>query len=275
MPTIIISSELAEPEKEIISGTAKSLDYKILGPDLLKEIASDHDIPIEQLREALEATPAAWRWKRSKRWSYHLACIESEVLERLKADNIVCWGLAAHLYVEGVSHALKIRLVSDRTQRVGAIAKEKNISQQRAEKILNDEERRRQQWSTAAFGHDELNPSLYDMVLKLGQIAPDEAVQAIASAAGYRKFKPMTYSIKNLNDIALAAKVKTKLLVSLTDVSVEAMDGKVVVTSKALKRERQKKTTMIKDIAGAVEGVEYVEVHLINYVIREAAESYR
>ena len=79
MPTIIISSELAEPEKEIISGTAKSLDYKILGPDLLNHIASDHNIPVEQLREALEATPAVWRWKRSKRWSYHLACIESEV----------------------------------------------------------------------------------------------------------------------------------------------------------------------------------------------------
>jgi hypothetical protein len=49
----------------------------------------------------------------------------------------------------------------------------------------------------------------------------------------------------------------------------------VVVTSKALKREKRKKAAAIKEIAGQVEGVEFVEVHLINYVIREAAESYR
>ncbi len=275
MPIIIISSELAEPEKEIIAGTAASLGYQVLGPDVLKTIASVHNVPADTLTEALKKSPAGWRWKRSKRWSYYLACIESEVLERLKADHIVCWGLAAHLYVQGVSHALKIRMVSDRIKGIAAIATEKNMSQQRAEKWLADEDKRRQQWSMAAFGQDELSPSLYDMVLNLGQIDPDEAVQTITAAAGYRKFKPMTYSIKSLDDNALAAKVKTKLLVSLSDVSVQAMDGKVVVTSKALKRERQKKIAAIKDIAGTVEGVEYVEVHLINYVIREAAESYR
>jgi cytidylate kinase len=275
MPIIIISSELADPDKEIISGTAASLNYQVLGPEFLNDIAADCKIPVETLRDALERTPPVWRWKQSRRWPYYLACIESAVLERLKADHIVCWGLAAHLYVQGVSHALKIHLVSDRAQRIAAVAKEKNISQKRAEKWLNDESRRRQQWSLAAFNQDELKVSLYDMVFKLGQIANDEAVQAITSAAGYRKFKPMTYSIKNLNDIALAARVKIELLASLTDISVQAMDGKVVVTSKALKRERQKKVAMIKDIAAAVQGVEYVEVHLINYIIREAAESYR
>lgn len=272
MPIIIITSELDEPEKEIISGTATALDYQVLGPDFLNDVAGIYNVPVNSLSDALEVTPAVWRWKQSRRWSYHLACIESEVLQRLKSDHIVCWGLAAHLYVEGVSHAFKIRLAADRMHRLAAIAKEKSMSQPRAGKWLNNENNRRQQWSLAAFNQDELDPSLYDMVLKLGQIAPDEAVQAITSAAGYRKFKPMTYSVKNLDDIALAAKVKTKLLESLTDVSVQSMDGKVVVTSKALKRERQKKIAMIKDIAGAVEGVDYVEVHLINYVIREAMD---
>ena len=75
--------------------------------------------------------------------------------------------------------------------------------------------------------------------------------------------------------LALAAEVKTKLLVLMSDVRVEARDGKVVVTSKAMKREREKKFAAIKALAGAVKGVDYVEVHLINYVIRAAAESNR
>jgi hypothetical protein len=85
----------------------------------------------------------------------------------------------------------------------------------------------------------------------------------------------MTYSMKSLAEGALAARVRAKLLSTMADVRVEAVDGRVKVTSKAMKRERQKKAAAIKALACGVEGVEFVEVHLINYVIRAAAESYR
>jgi hypothetical protein len=81
--------------------------------------------------------------------------------------------------------------------------------------------------------------------------------------------------MKRLAEDALAARVKAKLLTTMADVRVEADDGRVTVTSKAMKRDRQKKAAAIKAMAGEVEGVEFVEVHLINYVIRAAAESYR
>jgi hypothetical protein len=275
MPIIVIASDPMAPEKEIVEGTAERLGYHLLGPEVITDIASRNAVAPHLLTAALEKAPAAWQWKRTKRWRYYLACIEAEVLERLKADKTVCWGLAAHLYVQGVSHAFKVHLASDHEQRIKAIAQAKNISPQRAEKYLADINRRRQQWSQSGFGRGASIPSSYDMTLNMGQIDPDEAIQTIVAAAEYRKFKPMTYSIKSLADSALAARVKCKLLDSLSDVSVHAMDGKIVVTSKALKRERQKKIAAIKEIAGSVDGVEYVEVHLINYVIREAAESYR
>jgi hypothetical protein len=204
-----------------------------------------------------------------------LACIEAGVLDRLKADNIVCWGMAAHLYVQGVSHALKVRLLADDDQQAQRIAEEHDIPAKKAKKWLESENRKREQWSMAAFDQNELEPSMYDLVINLGQIDPDEAVRTISGAAAYRKFQPMTYSVNSLAENALAAKVKAKLLETMTDVQVEARDGKVIVTSKALKREKQKKAATIKELAGTVEGVEFVEVHLINYVIREAAESFR
>ena len=155
------------------------------------------------------------------------------------------------------------------------IAAAQGISIKRAEKSIQDAIRKQAQWSQSVYGIDESDPSMYDLVVNLEQIDPDEAVRTIAGAAAYRKFKPMTYSTKTLAESALAAKVKTRLLETLSDVRVLARDGKVVVTSKALKRERQKKAAAIKELAGRVEGVEFVEVHLINYVIREAAESLR
>jgi hypothetical protein len=183
--------------------------------------------------------------------------------------------LGAHLYVQGVSHALKVRLLIDEEQHVKEVARQRNISVKKAAKWLQGEMRKKEQWSQSAYGQNELDPAMYDLVINLGNIDPDEAVRTISGAVAYRKFKPMTYSIKNLEGNAMAAKVKAKLLETMSEVRVQARDGRVVVTSKALKREKRKKAAAIKEIAGQVEGVEFVEVHLINYVIREAAESYR
>ncbi|RJQ70176.1 MAG: cytidylate kinase-like family protein [Desulfobacteraceae bacterium] len=275
MPIILISSDTIESGQQIAKATAERLQYQLLGTEILAEIAATKGLSAEKAAEALVKTPSAWRPGQSRRWLQHLATIEAEVLNRLKADNILCWGLAAHLYVRGVSHALKVRLVVDGAKQAAAIAEERGISIKKANGYVENTRRKRRQWSEAAFGQNELEPSMYDLVINLDQIDPDEAVGIISAAAGYRKFQPMTYSIRSLAENALAAMVKAKLLESLTDLRVQARDATVVVTSKALKRERQKKAAMIKEMAGTVEGVEFVEVHLINYVIRAAAESGR
>ena len=275
MSIILISSETMAYEKQIAQAVADALGYALLGPEILGEIAAHYDFTADGLAAALHGSPSSLRRDATRRWLRQLACIEAEVLERLKADEIVCWGLAAHLYVRGVSHALKVRLLVDEEQQAKQIAEEQRIATKKALKGLIKAKRGRAQWSEAAFGRSETDPALYDLVINLGQIDPDEAGRTIVSAVDYRKFQPMTYSMKRLAEGALAARVRAKLLATMADFRVEATDGKVKVISKAMKRERQKKAAAIKAVAGEVEGVEFVEVHLINYVIRAAAESYR
>lgn len=275
MPIIIISSDVAESAGQIAKGAADAVGYKCVGPEILTDIAGKYGVAAEKLAEALGANNGKWRRMRAKRRSQLLAYIETEVLERLLADNIVCWGLGAHLYVQGVSHALKVRLLADMAQQAKRIARQQGITEQKAAKQLQREKQRLVQWSQSVYEQDESEPAMYDLMINLEQIEPDEAIGTISNAVTYRKFQPMTYSMKSLAEDALAAKVKTRLLETMSDIRVQAHDARVVVTSKALKRERQKKALAIKEIAGQVDGVEYVEVHLINYVIREAAESYR
>jgi cytidylate kinase len=275
MPIIIISSETAESARQIAPAAAEALGYQCLGPEILSDIAAECSVPEEKLTQALGNNPSKFKRMRSKSRSQLLAHVEAAVLDRLMADNIVCWGVAAHLYVQGVSHAMKVRLLANRGHQAEQMAAAQNMTVKRAEKSIQDAIRKQAQWSQSAYDIDESDPAMYDLVVNLEQIDPDEAVRTLVGAAAYRKFKPMTYSIKTLAENALAAKVKTKLLDTMSDVRVQARDGKVVVTSKALKRERQKKAAAIKELAGQVQGVEFVEVHLINYVIREAAESLR
>jgi cytidylate kinase len=275
MPIIIISSDSAQAAEKIATSTAKAVDYPCIGPELLPDIATRYNLPADKMDEALGVSKSSWRRMRPKRRAQLLSCIEAEVLDRLKSDNVVSWGMGAHLYVQGVSHAMKVRLLIDEAQQVEEIAQQRNISLKKAAKWLQNEMRKKEQWSQSAYGQNELDPAMYDLVINLGHIDPDEAVRTISGAVAYRKFKPMTYSLKSLEGNAMAAKVKARLMETMSDIRVQARDGKVVVTSKALKREKRKKAAAIKDIAGQVEGVEFVEVHLINYVIREAAESYR
>jgi len=260
MSVLLFASENQELEDKIAQETATHLGYKTLNHTFLDEIAQQYDLDPSKLREAMVSPPSILRRMPSKLWHYYLSCVETAVLDRLLEDDLVCWGLGAHLYVLVVSHVLKVRLVGGDGS---------------ASMTDTKKERRREKWSVAAWQRREADPRLYDLVINLDQIKSDEAVTTVAATVGYPRFKPMTYSKSNLTDRAMAAKVKNVLLKTLTDIHVHAQNGTVVVTTSCLKREKTKKIAAIKEIAGKVEGMGYLEVHWNVDPVNEAALSNR
>jgi len=211
----------------------------------------------------------------SKAWKQYLAYIQEAVLGMLLDDNVVCHGLAAHLYLLGVSHVLKVSLLEGRGARAGMIAKQARVSQEKAKKIVRRKENQRKRWSIEAFGRDETDSSFYDMSINISQIDPEEAVSMLVTATGYRKFKPMTYSMECMRDRELIGRVHVALLKGFPNARVQARGGTVVVEIKALKREKSRKVSAVKELVGKISGVHHVEVHIIKDIFREAAESGR
>jgi cytidylate kinase len=269
MSIFIISSDAREIEQKIAKQIAEAMGYKLLDRDILPEVAAKYQIDSNKLSEALKTTPSLFKKLQSRQWRHYLACNEADVLEKLMADNIVCQGLAAHLYVNDVSHAMKVRVLSGNRQGIQMVAEKNGISLQKAEKWRADVLQLRKKWSLAAYNYDETDLTRYDLVINLEQIDPAEAVKTIIGAAEYRKFQVMTYSMKCLSDLALAAKVNSVLLQSMADVRVQARDGSVVVLTKASNRQKSKKIETIKSLAGGVEGVSYVEVHVKKNILGE------
>ncbi|WP_080802449.1 hypothetical protein [Desulfamplus magnetovallimortis] len=260
MPVLLFASENQELENDIAHQTANQLGYKTLNRGSLAEIANRHSLELPKLEDALQNTPSILRRMPSKLWHYYISCVEMEVLDRLLDDNVVCWGLGAHLYVLVVSHVLKVRLIGGYGQQTDPDIKREKL---------------RKKWSLAAYKREEADPKLYDIVINLDQIKPEEAVGTITSTIDYPRFRPMTYSRNNLMDRALAARVKNALLKTLTDIHVHAQNGTVVVTTTSLKREKEKKIAAIKEVAGQVEGIGYLEVHWNVDPVNEAAVSSR
>lgn len=275
MSSIIISSDSYEIGCGIAKETANALHYTCIDrEEIFPMISAKSGVDRDKLQKALDGPPPLFG-RSAKMWRQLLAYIQEATLGQLLNDNVACHGLAAHLYVMGISHILKVRIITSEVERLKILTSQRGISMDKAKKILKRQEKQHREWCLQAFQLDETDPSRYDMVISLSQISPEEAVKTITGAVGYQKFSPMTYSIKCLHDLELESRVRVGLIMQYPDAVVSARDGTVVVKAKALKRERRKKAVAIKELVGGIHGVDYVEVHFVNDIIRQAAESFR
>jgi hypothetical protein len=237
MTSILVSSDNPSVGKEIARQVGDALDYDTVGDALLSEVVQKSGIPARDLEKVLGLT------------------------ERLLSDNVVVAGLGAHLHVRGISHILNVRILSDVRSRAHHLAVERKIAPRAARKMLERRERRIQEWSLSTFGVDETSPSSYDMVISLGNIDEKRAVTTIVDTAGDRKFKPMTYSRKCLENLALADRVRARLVSDFPGVEVVAEDG--LVKLKLAKRwfGWQRAAETLREMVGKIEGVDGVEIH--------------
>jgi cytidylate kinase len=272
MSSIIISTDFSSVSQTIAQRTAEALGYEYLGPEYLTEVAKEYKVSAEKLAKALDPNSSSWAIS-SKNRSLYLAYIQAAVLGKFLEDNLVCQGLAAHLYVHGISHVLTVRILADTKLSVNQIAAEKNVTPKKARQILDCRERRRRRWSEKNFGVNEFDPSLYDMVISLSQIEADKAVEVIKDMVGYRKFQPMTYSLKCVKDKALACTVRAALGPRFPRMEVQARDGTVVIKPNTLRGGKGQQAEALKERTYQIPGVEYVEVHPSKNFVRQSNNS--
>lgn len=273
MPIIIIASDRYQPGLDIARQTAQNLDYPCFGREVLESAAKQRNIQADQLLQVLHDYSMLGLSRRLRQ--RYLAYIQEAVLTALPQDRAVGCGLGAHLYVRGVSHVVKIRLISEADDLAKEVAKELDVPVAKAVKLIARSSKRRRRLALEQLHVDEEDPAIFDMVINLSQIDPAEAVKAICETAAYRKFQPMTYSLQCLRDLVLSAQVRALLIEQYPDARVRSDHGTVVVEIAALKREKQKKTEAIKQALAGFPGIEYVEVHIIRDIFKQAVESFR
>ena len=274
MSVIIISSDDLLKGQEIAEQVAQDLGYSCLGREILGTVAEKYDIPEEKVVKAFDERPSLLGMSSKTRKRY-LAYMQDTVLPHLVKDNVVCHGLVAQLYVLGVSHVLKVRILSDQDALARHMAAQSHVPMEKASKILRRKIKQRREWSLDTFSADVTDPSAYDLIIKLSQIDANRAGEIIKDTISDRRFQPMTYSIKRIRDVAMEKSAKALLIDRFPDVRVEALDGRIFVQTLALKRDKVKKAAAIKELAGQIQGVTYVEVRVVNDYIRQAIESFR
>jgi cytidylate kinase len=259
MSIITVSRGSYSKGKEVAEKAAKRLDYECISRDILLEASEDFNTSEIKLVRAIHDAPSIldrFVYGREK----YIAFIQAAILRHFRKDNVVYAGLAGHFFAGNVSHVLKVRIVADFEDRVQNEMEREGISAKEAASILKKDDNERIKWSKHLHGIDTRDPALYDLVIHIGKISVDDAVEIICGTVALEHFKTTPESQKALENLALAAEVKAALVNTKPDVEVEASNGTVRVKTEALESETEALIKKLEKMAESVTGVKEVKV---------------
>lgn len=259
MSIITISRGSYSKGKEIAEKVAQKLGYECVSRDILLEASEHFNIPEVKLVRALHDSPSVL-----ERFTYgkerYLAFIEEAFLEHVQKDNVVYHGLAGHFFLKGVSHVLKVRIISDLEDRVRLEMEREKISEDKARHVITKDDYERRQWALSLFGIDTADSSLYDLVIHIRKITVDEAADMICSTVGLTHFQTTAQSQKALDDLVLAAQAKVAIVEEWPNVKVTAQDGTVFVNTEVSLEQEAEILEIVTAAARKVQGVKDVRI---------------
>jgi cytidylate kinase len=262
MAIITISRGSFSQGKAVAEEVAQKLGYASVSREILIKASKEFNIPEIKLAQAIHDAPSFWERFSSGRERY-VAHIESTLLEYFQKDNVVYHGLAGQFFVEEIPHVLKVRIVADLEDRIATEMARQHISREQALKQLQDDDYDRQQWSLRLYGMDTRNPQLYDMMLHIQKLTVADAVEIICHAVKSGCFATTPASQQALDNLALAAKVKAKIVAKYPSVTATAQEGRVLVHVKAAGVLGPAVEAEIKDLTREIPGLQEIKVHVI------------
>ena len=146
--------------------------------------------------------------------------------------------------------------------RIAYLMEKENISHDRASVFLEKDDQDRIAWSLQFYGVDTTDLALYDLAIHINKLTVDNAVDLICAAVEQPQFKATPESQQRIENLALAARVKSTLIDDCPSCEVVAEGNSVEITARV---SSYTETTIDEDIkikALKVPGVASVSVKL-------------
>ena len=262
MAIITISRGSFSRGREVAERAAEKLKYRVVSREIILETSKDFNIPEIKLTRAIHDAPSILDRFTFGRERY-LAQIESTLLDHMEKDNLVYHGLAGHFFVKHISHVLKVRIIADLEERVRTkIEREKKPREEALEELERDDHERRQ-WSLKLYGIDTWNSSLYDLVLHVHKLTVENAADIICHTVNLEQFRTTPESQRAMDDLALAARVKAKVVEKYPVSKVTAREGEALVHVQGSETVAATIEEDIRCMVAPVPGVRTVKVHVV------------
>ena len=259
MGIITISRGSYKSGREIAEKTAQGLGYDCISREVLLKASEDFNIPEVKLTQAIEDAPSFLdRFTRGK--EKYIAYIQAALLNHLKRDNIVYHGFACNFFVKDIPRVLKIRIILGLADRVEDVMERYKVSRKEALRLIRKVDEQRRKWSQRLYGYDPSDPSLYDLVLHIDKLTVQDAVSTICQVAELDQFKTTPELKKTMEDLALAAQVRTFLADVKPGVEVCINNGFVSLKTDAPLAEESELVKTMGEVVKRVPGVTGIKV---------------
>ncbi|WP_415717071.1 AAA family ATPase [Maridesulfovibrio sp.] len=258
MSIITISRGSYSRGKEIAEKVAEIMHYSCVSRDLLLESSKEFDIPEVKLVRALHDSPSILeRFTHGK--EKYLAHIRSSLLQHAQKDNLVYHGLAGQYFLSNIPHIFKVRITANMEDRVCEESQRENISKDQARYILKKDDEERRKWGLQVYGIDTWDSRLYDMVLHIGALSVDDAVNIICNTVQKDAFKITAEDKKYIDNIAIASYVQVGIIQIASHALVSCDEGHVTIHfPQPISSFSNKQLDNIKAIAMKIDGVKSV-----------------
>jgi CheY-like chemotaxis protein len=242
---------------EVVTGVTDKLNYKVITDELISETSNRFGISVERINRTYINGGGPFKRLKHKR-EKTTAMLRFIIAELIQEDNLIIPSWSGHLIPQTIRHFLKVCTVANYGYRVGRAQQIKSVTEKAAEKIINQDDQERLQWTQFVFNKQPYDEELYDINLAMHSTSVEEAVNLICDHARSDAVKTTERSKKVAEDFILAARVGLELTNAGHDVDTHAEDGHVTLMVKKYVVRLEKYEEELKKIAGKIEGVKEI-----------------
>ena len=230
MAIISISRGSYSRGKEVAEALADRLGYECVSRDILLETCEEFAIPEIRLVKALHDAPSVLDRFSNGRERY-MSYFHAAFLNHMVRDNIVYHGLSGHFFLQGIGHAVKVRILGKMEDRIKEEMKRENSSAEEARYLLKKDDDERRKWGLSLYGKDTSNSNLYDLVLRIDTMTIDDVVGILEKITKDGRFDATPESTANLKHQALIANIHANIVSIAPRASVNIKDGIVTLSN--------------------------------------------
>ncbi len=186
--TVALSREEGVPVHELAHELGRTLGWQVFDHELIELIAKEMGVDV-RLLDRMDERNVAWLEEAFNSFMEIPAVSEGGFISALR-KTITRLGRTSHCIFVGrgaphilpVATTLRVRLIANRRDRLLAVAKCKNLSDDAAARYIETTEEQRVRFIRGHFFFDPRDPQNYDLVLNFSHLSLPACVQLLVSA---------------------------------------------------------------------------------------------
>jgi cytidylate kinase len=196
--------------EELAVQLASKLGFTCLSREQLADAATEEGIPVGKLEMAI-ARQGSFSERLALEREHYLAYMTARLCDRAMNGGLVYHGRAGHLVMSGITHVLRVRVVTGEERRIRAAMQRLGIDRKRASHYLEEVDDDWRRWTQSLHGVSLEDTAQYDIAVNLDHLSVENAAAGLTAIAQLPDFQVTPASEKAVSDLRLAAHCRLAL----------------------------------------------------------------